>query len=99
MKKGMLVLGIKNGNPRDASHYITEVTEDKFTLRYGYGNDWSNPGEKAYTLVNTQDDFMFYDHTLKQKFRIDYCQAEALRALLKLEDEGLVRTFELYEKK
>lgn len=59
---------------------------------------WNRPGQKACDLVDTGNGFRvtFYtiDLGIESVLDIDYCQAERLRVLLKLEnDEDSITTF------
>jgi len=98
MKTGLLILS-SNKHPTEMDLYELKQTEDEVYLFYSKcDKGWTQPGNPAYTLINTHNDFIFIDHHMKTKVRIDYCQAQALRALLKLED-STGATFNLYEKK
>lgn len=86
MKKGLLILGNKK-YVNEFTIYDTIKQENKISLIYSnIQKTWTYPGKKAYTLKCTGNGFELLDHTLKETIRIDYCQAQALRALLKIED-------------
>jgi len=55
-------------------------------LIYAKGGEWTHPGKNAFTLVNTGDGLVFTDTITKKRFKIDYCQADALRFLLSIEN-------------
>ena len=98
MNKGLLVLGSKKYG--EVSLYEVEKTVDSTLLKYSKAQPtWTKPGEAAYSLTNTGNEFVLEDHLTKQKIKIDFCQAEALRALLKLTDDNNDSTFNYYEKK
>lgn len=98
MKKGLLILDNPK-YPKDQTFFETNEVNGEVLLRYSsVDKTWTNPGKEAYSLTNTGNEFIFVDHHLKQKIKIDYCQAEALRALLKLQDKDGTK-FNYFEQK
>ncbi len=97
-KKQLLILQSKK-HKEDTSMYDVLSTNDIVTLWYSeLDSGWRHPGKLAYILTVVSDGYSFVDSQTKQKIFIDYSQARALRALLKLVDDAK-DTFELLERK
>jgi len=97
MSNGLLVLGSKKYGEVSLYEVMQNITTT--ILKYSKAQPtWTKPGKNAYSIKNTGDGFVFKDHLSGEKLKIDYCQAEALRALLKLVDTS-ESTFEYFEKK
>lgn len=94
-EKGILVLGHKVYKDSD-SIYDVIIDDESILFKYSkLQSTWNYKGETAYQLIDTGDGFMFKDrHGFEVE--LDYCQAEALRALLKLEDKESTATFKYY---
>lgn len=101
MKKGLLIL--ENPKyPSDATLYDTTTHEDVMdviTLEYSkIDKTWTNPGKPAFSLTNTGNNFVFFDHHKNEDIVLDYDQAQALRALLKMADKDGEK-FHYFERK
>lgn len=97
-KKDLLLLGNKK-HPEDLSMYDVATMGNVIGMWFcALQSSWYTPGKLAYTLTITPDGFVFKDAVLKQTLKLDYSQATALRALLKLQD-NTGETFELWERK
>lgn len=87
------LIPIYDGNLTDSIYDIEEkLLSDKeynkeITLKYSHMGRWTRPGEKGYSLTNTGNGFIFKDHFSEEMYPIDYCQMEALMALIKLHKE------------
>lgn len=83
---GLLLLGSKKYKDYMALYDVSKAKE-YIELRYSpKQSDWNYPGKPAYSLTNTGNGLVFTDEKTGTTLDLDYCQAAALRALLKLED-------------
>ena len=97
-EKGLLILGSKK-YPDCTSVYDVKMKDFRYNyfhkvlLKYSHvDGGWSKPGNKAYSLTSDGNGFIFKDHWTNTEIKLDYSQADALRALLKLSDSD-GRTF------
>lgn len=89
------IVEIKYKEDNDKVYYDLKSNKTKKTLKYSKNGKWTNPGEKAYSLENTGNGFIFKDHFLDNSINLDYCQMEALQLLADL--TGQV-DYKLYKK-
>lgn len=99
--KGLLILGTKGYE--DQSMYDVSGDPDDLVLKFSQlQQSWTRPGKTAYALINTGNELVFEEHIPSQNaiksIKLSYDAAQALRALLKLEDTE-VATFEYFERK
>ena len=50
---------------------------------YYEGEQWTKPGEKGYSLEETEEGIIFRDHFLGKRMDLDFAQFEALAILMK----------------
>jgi hypothetical protein len=97
MSKKLLVLAHKNYDD-SSSLYDVKVTKSIVRLDYSKLQEtWTAPGKPAYTLVDNGWGYEFVDHTLNKTITLDYCQAQVLRAILKLDDRENTAIFKLFK--
>lgn len=83
---GLLLLGSKKYKDYMALYDVIKAKK-YIELRYSpKQSDWCHPGKPAYSLTNTGNGLIFTDEKTGEALNLDYSQAAALRALLKLED-------------
>lgn len=98
LKKGFLALGFKDQN--ETSRFEVLDSGDRIILKFSSEQEeWIRPGKAAYSLLNNEDYLVFFDHVTSQTIMLDFDQAQALRALLKMNDRANNSTFTHYEKK
>jgi len=96
-EKGLLILGSKRYH--ELSIYDVLKKGREILLKYSkIQSTWTHPNKPAYSLKSTGNGFVLIDHSLDREITFDYCQAQALRALLKLEDTS-GSTFEYFRRK
>jgi hypothetical protein len=98
VKKDLLILSSKK-YPEETSLYDVEKVENIINFYYSKLKTTNlHPGKLVYSLIDDGGKFIFKDHLTKTEVELDYCQAYALRAMLKIEDtQGTM--FELLERK
>lgn len=83
---GLLLLGSKKYDDYMALYDVSK-SKEYIELRYSpKQSDWCHPRKPAYSLTNTGNGLVFIDEKTGDTLKLDYCQASALRALLKLHD-------------
>lgn len=91
-EKGLLTLGSKAYEDCNSSYEVRMKDYDygyyhNILLRYSpKQSTWTKPGKKAYSLKSNGDGFLFINHWDKTEIELNYSEASALRALLKLSD-------------
>lgn len=94
----LLILGSKNYPHEKCVYDVGQSNRTTILICSHMDPGWARRGEIAYTLENSGNDMVITDHFSKNKWTFDYDQAEAIRALLKLDDRDKDATFELYKK-
>lgn len=93
----MLILGNKRYN--ENSIFSVDRHIDGITLGYHpVQHGWTKPGEDAYTLEEVGNGFNLVDHNNETTINLNFAQAQALRALLKMIDTDDC-TYNYYEVK
>lgn len=85
-EKGLLLLGSKKYEDYMA---LYDVKKEEKYIQLDYSKkqvEWTHGGKPAYSLTNTGNGFVFIDEHTGKRIEMDYCEASAIRALLKLED-------------
>ena len=82
----LIVLGHKD-YPGDDSLYELEQDSEQYVMRYSkLQSSWTLGGEIAYSLENDGNGFIFKSYATNETIKLDYGQAEMLRAFLHLEN-------------
>jgi len=102
MKKELMLIKCKKYPKEDTLYDVETEDHDKTcyhkttTLRFPHASNWSEDikGNKAYSITNSGNGYVLKEYDarskkgkVKKSIKIDYLMAEALRALLDVQDK------------